>query len=75
VIYEYRCEKHGVPFVPCSQDDVPREDRDFMDEMHVGFPLARRISERIARTVVAMRLVNPSETHLAQTPEYEPNHP
>jgi hypothetical protein len=59
------CRTHGVPFLPCSQEDMPRENRDFIEEIHVGLPLARRISSRIAQQVTALELLSTDSRRLA----------
>lgn len=52
------CDRHGVPFIPCPQNEVPRTNRDFIEEIHVGLPLARTISRRAARAAVAAGLLH-----------------
>ncbi|MBI5763720.1 MAG: hypothetical protein HZA51_09385 [Planctomycetes bacterium] len=51
------CDGHGVPFIPCPPSEVPRTNRDFIEEIHVGLPLARTISRRAARAAVAAGLL------------------
>lgn len=70
-VLETVCNKHDVPFISCDQDELPRENRDYMEELHVGLPLARRISERIARTAMTLGLFKAGENHLAQSTEFE----
>jgi hypothetical protein len=48
------CDGHGVPFVTCGPEEVPRTNRDFIHDTHVGLPLARRISRRVVERVLAM---------------------
>jgi len=61
------CRDHGVPFLPCSQADVPRSNRDFIEEVHVGLPLARQISGRIARHILALGLLQDRTQQFAGT--------
>lgn len=42
------CRNRDVPFLPCDPRDLPRTNHDFLEEIHVGLPLAHRISRRIA---------------------------
>ena len=65
------CRTHGVPFLPCTQADVPRENRDFIEEIHVGLPLARRISSRIAGQINVLGLVSPDSRRLAGAGEMQ----
>ena len=48
---DFLCRARGVSFLRCDQADLPRENKDYLDEVHVGWPLARRISQRVARHV------------------------
>lgn len=63
------CHDHGVPFLRCSSEDVPRSNRDYLEEIHVGLPLARRISRRAAGQVLALGLLDGGEPKLAGTGE------
>lgn len=51
---DFICRARGVSFLRCDQADLPRENEDYLDEVHVGWPLARRISRRVARHVKAL---------------------
>ncbi len=64
------CNRHGVPFVPCPHDEVPRTNRDFLDEIHVGLPLAHAISRRAARAILVAGLLQ-FDTPLLATHEFE----
>ena len=65
------CRGHGVPFLPCSQEDIPRTNHDFRDETHVGLPLAKRISDRATRHICALGLLNGKTRQLAGTEELD----
>jgi hypothetical protein len=65
------CRSRDVPFLPCSQNHIPRSNRDFIEEIHVGLPLARQISDRIARHICALGLLHPKTQQLADTQELE----
>ncbi|MFQ5430482.1 MAG: hypothetical protein ACE5E1_09255 [Phycisphaerae bacterium] len=69
------CRAHGIPFLPCDQRTIPRTDYDYIEEMHTGLPLARRISRRIARFIRARGLLDASSEKLASLPEEETNAP
>ncbi len=58
------CRETGVAFVPCSPEEVPRTNRDFIEEVHVGLPLARTISRRAARQILAMGLLPIESRHI-----------
>lgn len=69
------CRAHGTPFTPCDQSDLPRTNRDYLDETHVGYDLARQISRRIAEQALAMNLVpgqSPAVAESAIEPENQP---
>lgn len=51
------CRRRGVRFIDCNLREAPRTDAEYLEEIHVGLPLARRISRRIADRVVAYGLV------------------
>ena len=51
---EFLCRARGVPFLRSDQADLPRENTDYLDEVHVGWPLARRMSRRMAEYVEAL---------------------
>ena len=63
------CRERGVAFLRCDETDLPRTNHDYLEEIHVGLPLARRISSRIARRVVAMRTQDGQHSRVAVTPE------
>ena len=63
------CRRHGVPFLPCSHEDVPRTNADYFEECHVGIRLARRISRRIADSLISIGLLPGDGPMLAQAPE------
>lgn len=63
------CRARDVPFLRCPQSVVPRTNRDFLEEIHVGLPLARRISRRIADRMVALAMLDEHPARLAATPE------
>lgn len=42
------CREKRVRFLPCDQSVIARVDEDYIHEIHVGWPLGRRISERVA---------------------------
>jgi hypothetical protein len=51
------CREHDTPFAPCPQLLVPRTDRDYLDETHVGYDLGLRISRQVIRQSIAMNLL------------------
>ncbi len=53
------CRTHDIAFIPCSTAEIPRTNRDYIEEIHVGLDLARRISRRAAQEAVALGLVAP----------------
>lgn len=55
------CQTHDVPFINCRSEQIRRTNGDYLDEIHVDLPLARRISRHIARRIVAMNLL-PQDT-------------
>ncbi len=65
------CRARGVPFLPCEPRDLPRTNADYLEEIHVGLPLAERISRRIAKRVVALGLINAPKDSLARGSEEE----
>jgi hypothetical protein len=60
------CQDAGAEFVDCRMTIGPRSNSDYMEELHVGYPLARRISETLARRVVAAGLIEVSTHRLAE---------
>ncbi len=66
---ETACRQRGVPFVSCSQADLPRTNADYLDELHATLPLAKRISRRIAGQIMAFGLLDSPPRHLAQAGE------
>jgi hypothetical protein len=48
-----RCRRYGVQFYPLPAHELPRTNADYLEEVHVGLPLARRISRRTAGLLVA----------------------
>jgi hypothetical protein len=65
------CRRSGVPFLGAPPADLPRTNRDFMEEVHVGLPLARRISGRIAQEVLAVGMLPADRSRLAGAPAHE----
>ena len=61
------CDEHGVPFINCRDAQISRTNDDYMDEIHMALPLARRISRHIARRIVAMHLLPGNTPQLAQS--------
>jgi len=59
------CRENRVPFVSCSQADLPRTDADYLEELHAGLPLAERISRRIAGRIVTLGLLDGPPRHFA----------
>lgn len=51
------CREHDTPFAPCPQTLVPRTNRDYLDETHVGYDLGLRISRLVIRQSIAMNLL------------------
>lgn len=51
------CRDHDTPFVPCPHSLVPRTNRDYLDETHVGYDLGLRISRQVVRQSIAMNLL------------------
>ena len=69
------CRDHSAPFIPSDHQSTPRTNRDFLDEIHVGYPLALEISRRVARQAVALNLVPgiaPTVARNASDPETQP---
>lgn len=64
-----RCRRRGIPFWPLPAEDVPRANADYLEEVHVGLPLARRISRHTAGRVVAAGLVRPDARRWAGLPQ------
>lgn len=62
---DFICRGRGVRFIRFGQEDLPRANEDYLDEVHVGLPLARQISRRTARLI--MRLVPLSHSSSRQS--------
>jgi hypothetical protein len=60
------CRTHGATFLSCSADEVKRDNSDYMEEIHMGYPLAQRISQRVANRIVQLGLLRSARTKLAQ---------
>ncbi|MBN2561166.1 MAG: hypothetical protein JXQ75_09575 [Phycisphaerae bacterium] len=70
------CHEHGIPFISCFRDELPRTNRDFVEELHAGLPLARRISLRVAGHVQALGLLEDDRLpRMARIPEGGPTPP
>lgn len=69
------CRERSVPFLRCSDTELPRNNHDYLDETHVGLPLAHRISSRIARRAVAMGELGEQPSRVAVTPGDDPRLP
>ncbi len=54
------CQGRGVPFLHWNPGQLPRTDQDYLDETHVGWPLAREISRRVAEQIHALALLDDS---------------
>ena len=63
------CRAHDVSFLRCDRESVPRSNHDFLEEFHMGFPLAHRISLRIARRIRTLALLERPQPRLASAPE------
>jgi len=63
------CKDRGIPFLACGPDDLPRTNADYVEEIHVGLPLARKISDRAARHIQALGLLENDDVRLAGTPD------
>ncbi|MBX3396399.1 MAG: hypothetical protein KF841_13635 [Phycisphaerae bacterium] len=55
------CLQAGVAYVGASTHDLPRTNADYLDESHMGLPLARRASRRIAERAIRLGLIRPDE--------------
>lgn len=58
------CRGCGAEFLPCDTADVRRSNADYMEEIHMGYPLAQRISLRISQRINELGLL--PGTQLAQ---------
>jgi len=65
------CRRYDVPFVSARETAGERTNYDFLEELHAGLPLARRISERVARRIIDARLLDESPSIVARLPEDE----
>ncbi len=63
------CRSHDVPFVPWAYDGVSWRNRDYIEELHAGLPLARRISRRVAERIVALGLQDDGTRRVTHVPE------
>ncbi|MFH1418505.1 MAG: hypothetical protein ABII12_09515 [Planctomycetota bacterium] len=63
------CHNHDVPFVPWSRDGASWRNQDYIEELHAGLPLARRMSRRIAERIVALGLQDDGTRRITQIPE------
>ena len=61
------CRGRSVPFVRCDRADLPRTNHDFLEEIHVGLPLAHRISRRLARDIETLDVLDPRPTRFTVT--------
>ena len=61
------CRGHGLPFLRCDPEDLPRTNADFINEFHVGLPLAHQISRRAARQIITLGLLNREDRHFARS--------
>jgi hypothetical protein len=61
------CRDHGVPFLALDQNQLPRTNSDYFDEIHVTLPMARRISRYLAQHIEAQHLLEAPATRLAQS--------
>lgn len=52
------CQVKGVPFLHWDREQLRRSDQDFLDETHVGWPLACEISRRVAEQIDALALLD-----------------
>ena len=59
------CREHGAPFLRFDGGQIRRTNADFVDETHVGLPLARRISRRAAGLIITLGLLNREDRHFA----------
>ena len=55
---ENACRRCDVAFVDAAPTDIVRSNGDYLDESHVGLPLARAISEHVARRIVALGVLD-----------------
>ena len=60
------CRSCGAEFLPCPDADVQRSNSDFMEEIHMGLPLAQRISRRIAERIIQLGLLPTETTRIAR---------
>lgn len=54
------CREAGVPFIDADPSELPRTNADYFEETHMGLPLARRISRRIAVQSIQLGLLKPA---------------
>lgn len=60
------CQAHGVPFVDTRAVPMPRRNRDFRNELHVGVPLARAISRYVAERLVSDGVIDRGSGRVAR---------
>lgn len=65
------CGRCAVPFFQHRDGPDGRTDYDYVEELHAGLPLARRISEGIARRIVAAKLLADDRPMFARIGEEE----
>ncbi|MFQ5411978.1 MAG: hypothetical protein ACE5EC_06760, partial [Phycisphaerae bacterium] len=63
------CRDRGIPYLSCSFQAVPRTNYDYLEELHTGLPLARRITRRIAKHIVQLGWLDNPQSRIAITPE------
>lgn len=61
------CRTRGTELVRCPSSEVPRSNRDYIEEIHVGLDLACRISRRVAQHAVRLGLVPSRKDGLTRT--------
>lgn len=60
------CRDHDTPFVQCPQSLVPRTNRDYLDETHVGDVLGLRFSRQVIQQSMAMNLLPSASSTVAR---------
>ncbi|HKQ48854.1 MAG TPA: hypothetical protein VJZ71_12360 [Phycisphaerae bacterium] len=67
------CRAQGVLFLHWDQAQMPRSDQDYLDETHVGWPLACELSRRIAEQIESLALLeDPTPSARLASSEVEP---
>ncbi|MFQ5502280.1 MAG: hypothetical protein ACE5EQ_08255 [Phycisphaerae bacterium] len=69
------CQVRNIPFLSCNRQDIPRTNYDYLDELHAGLPLARRITRRIADHIVQLGLIDEMRSQVAVTAESDATTP